>query len=120
MDKQNVRISVNEGAEFFAHETAVNFNPLQFIFDFKSVTPRVDLRSKEQPTIVIRHNVIMVDPYHAKQIMNLLNDSISKYEKEFGEIKKPKSIEKAEKRNKTKMADASKESKNKSSQNYFG
>ena len=71
MDKK-INVSINEGKEFFAHEASINFNPMQFILDFRSVTPRVDPRSREAPTIVMRHNVVMLDPYHVQQFHNLL------------------------------------------------
>jgi hypothetical protein len=42
----------------------------------------------------------MLDPYHAKQIHKILGEAIKKYETEFVKIKKPKAIEKAEKKRK--------------------
>ena len=115
--EKNVNISVDEGDAFFCHELSVNFNPMQFILDFKSVTPRVDLRSKSSPVINIKHNVVMVDPYHAKNMLTLLTKVIGDYEKEFGEIKKPKAIEIAEKKMKTKVDD---DKKTISAPTYFG
>lgn len=100
MERKKMNVNIRDGQTFFAHETAVNFNPTQFIFDFKCVTPRIDVRSKEAPTISIDHNVIMVEPYHAKKISELLNKVVKKYEKEFGKIEKPKQLEKLEKREK--------------------
>ena len=44
MEQKNLNVSVNEGDAFFCHELSVNYNPLQVILDFKTVTPR---RSKE-------------------------------------------------------------------------
>ncbi|MBT5021622.1 DUF3467 domain-containing protein [Candidatus Woesearchaeota archaeon] len=96
--KKNIKMNVSDGIEFFSHETAVNFSPIQFILDFKCITPRVDMRARDGPVIVMRHNIVMMDPYHAKQVRDLLNDSIEKYEKEFGEIKRPKPVEKAAKK----------------------
>lgn len=97
-NKKKMNVSIRDGQAFFAHETAVNFNPTQFIFDFKCVTPRIDIRSKEAPTITIDHNVIIVEPYHAKRISELLNKIVKKYEKEFGKIEKPKQLEKMERK----------------------
>ena len=54
-EQKKINISINEGMEFFAHELSVNFNPTQFIFDFKCITPRVDPRSKEVPHLNIKH-----------------------------------------------------------------
>lgn len=93
-EKQKVNIGINDGTEFFAHETSVNFNPAQFILDFRSITPRIDPRAKEVPFISLRHNVVMVDPWHAKEILRILENSIKKYEEQFGKIDRPKAVKK--------------------------
>lgn len=90
----------DHGADFFAHEASINFNPTQFIFDFKCITPRVDPRAKESTVINLKHNVIMLDVYHAKRFFELLGDVIGNYEKEFSKIDKPKEIVAMEKKNK--------------------
>ena len=100
MTEKQVNVQVDNGQTFFAHEMSINFSPLQFVFDFRNVTPRVDLRSRMQPVLNIKHNVVLVDPYHAKRILGLLKRVIDDYEKKFGKIKKPKALEKAEKLNK--------------------
>ena len=46
----------------------------------------------------MENEVIMVEPYHALRVHELLGDMLKKYEKDFGKIEKPKSLEKAEKR----------------------
>ena len=100
MADEKINLNINEGDAFYAHELSINFNPLQFVFDFKSVTPRVDPRSRDRASIVMKHNVVLVDPYHAKRVHSLLGDVLKKYEKEFGNIEKPKSLQLAEKKNK--------------------
>jgi len=95
--QKNMNVTVSEGDAFFCHELSINFNPLQFMFDFKSVTPRVDIRSKDQPSIAIKHNLVMMDPYHCKKMHTLLSKVIKDYEAQFGKIKKPKAIEIMEK-----------------------
>ena len=102
MENRKVNLSVNEGMEFFAHELSINFNPLQFIFDFKTVTPRVDMRSKENANLLVRHNVVLSDPYHAKKMHKLLGEVLEKYEEQFGKIEKPKALKRYEKNNKKK------------------
>ena len=93
-------MNIVDGEPFFAHELSINFNPMQFVFDFKCVTPRVDPRSQNRASISLKHNVIMVDPYHAKKILNLLTNVVKKYESEFGKIEKPKAVEHFEKKHK--------------------
>ena len=95
---KNLNVSVNEGEAFYCHEMSINYNPMQFVFDFKSVTPRVDIRSKTTPSICIKHNVVMLDPYHAKQMHQLLTKVLGDFEKDFGKINKPKALEKMEKK----------------------
>ncbi len=99
MPEEKINININEGEAFYAHELSINFNPLQFVFDFKSVTPRVDPRSRDRASIVLKHNVILTDPYHAKKVLGLLGDVVKKYEKEFGKIEKPKALAVVEKKN---------------------
>ncbi|MBS3106988.1 DUF3467 domain-containing protein [Candidatus Woesearchaeota archaeon] len=96
--EQKINLSINEGKGFFAHEASINYSPTQFILDFKCITPRVDPRSAETANIHMEHEVIMVEPYHALRVHELLGDMLKKYEKDFGKIEKPKSLEKAEKR----------------------
>lgn len=101
MAQKNLNFSIDNGDEFFAHETSINFNPNQFILDFKTITPRVDVRDKENAIIVIKHNIVMMDPYHAKKIAELMGGVVAKYEKEFGKIEKSKAMKKMEKKTKT-------------------
>ena len=75
--EKNVNMTITDGEAFFAHELSVNFNPMQFILDFKCVTPRVDPRSKESIVLNMKHNVIMVDPFHAKRIATQLATEIN-------------------------------------------
>ena len=98
--EEQVNMNINDGDAFFAHELSINFNPLQFVFDFKSVSPRVDPRSKERASICLKHNVILVDPYHASKVHDLLGNVLKKYEKEFGKIDKPKALKALEKKSK--------------------
>jgi len=105
MEKQQ-KINMNIGdlaPDFFAHEASINFNPTQFIFDFKCVTPRVDPRAKENAVINLKHNIIMLDVYHAQKFYDLLGEVIQRYEKDFGKIEKPKQLKIIEKKNKKDM-----------------
>ena len=100
MAEEKINFSIHEGDSFFAHELSINFNPLQFVFDFKNVTPRVDPRNKDRASIVLKHNVVLVDPFHAKKVHELLGGVLKKYEKEFGRIEKPKQLQMLEKKQK--------------------
>jgi hypothetical protein len=106
--KEPINITIQDGEPFFSHEMTCNFTPTQFTFDFKCITPRTDPRSKK-PGFQLRHNVIMVEPWHAKMILAVLNNVIKKYEEEYGAIKKPKPVELAEKKQKKAMKAAQSE-----------
>ena len=101
-NKEPINISINDGEPFFAHEMSVNFTPTQFTLDFKCISPRNDPRSKK-PSFLLKHNVIMVEPWHAKMIISVLANVLKKYEDEYGAVKKPKSVEIAEKKQKKAM-----------------
>lgn len=103
--EKKINLSISEGDSFFAHEVSVNFNPTQFVLDFKNITPRMDPRSQDGPTLCIKHNVVLIEPYHLKKFGEFLNKRIDDYEKEFGKIEKPKAIEAYNKKQKKKKAE---------------
>jgi len=101
VEQQGLNINVIDGDAFFANEVSVNFTPMQIALDFKCVTPRIDPRGKGRPTFLMRHNVVMLEPWHAKNFLEVLQDMMKKYEQEYGKIKKPEALEKAEKKQKS-------------------
>ncbi|MBD3164304.1 DUF3467 domain-containing protein [Candidatus Woesearchaeota archaeon] len=116
--EKKINLSINEGQGFFAHEASINFSPTQFIMDFRCVTPRIDPRSNEAPTLHMAHNVVMIEPYHAKRVHELLSEMIEKYEKEFGKIEKTNAMKKIEKK---KQKEKEKRSNvTKTAPSYFG
>lgn len=117
MSDKKINMTISDGDSFFSHESSVNFSPTQFILDFRCITPRIDARS-DRATLALKHNVVMMEPHHAKQFLGILSKVVKKYESEFGKIDKPSSIKKLEKKKKkTKKKSEQKISK---SQNYFG
>ena len=118
MAEKKINFGIEEGISFFAHEASVNFNPTQFILDFKCITPRVDPRGNEGPFISIKHNVIMMDVYHAKKFIEFFKKRIDDYEKEFGKVEKPKAVKTIEKKRK-KESKSSKNTKT-DTPSYFG
>lgn len=108
----DIRIDVENGQDFFAEEISVTHSPMRFVLDFKRMTPR--LESNNEPRMVLKHDVILLDPFFAKELLRVLKDNVDKYEKKFGKIEPPKVLEKAEKMSK-------KEGKKKPArQDYFG
>jgi hypothetical protein len=112
-----LNVSVNDGGAMYAHEMSVNFTPTQFFLDFKMITPRTDPRGQGRPNILLQHNVVMVEPWHVKKIIEVLENSLKRYEDEYGKITKPKPLAKAEKKQK-KAVDAGKEKE--ATPNYMG
>ena len=106
-DKQQINLNIVEGDPFFAHEVSMNFTPTQITLDFKCITPRTDPRGKA-PSFLLKHNVVMVEPWHAKLMLDVLANVVKKYEEEFGKIKQPKALEKATKKQKKAEKEATK------------
>ena len=98
-EEQKINFVINDGDSFYANEISITFGPAQFSLDFKNISPRVDMRGQDgTKTFALKHNVILVEPYQAKTFIKVLNDSISRYEKEFGAIEIPKQLKNAEKK----------------------
>lgn len=112
-----INMTVNDGGAMYAHEMSVNFSPTQFILDFKMITPRNDPRGKGRPSFLMQHNVIMVEPWHAKKMIEVLEATVKKYEDEYGKLTKPKALAKAEKKQK-KLAEVGETTKE--TPNYLG
>jgi len=119
-EPKKINLGVHDGNEFFAHELSVNFNPTQFIFDFRCVTPRSDPRSKDIPFISIKHNIVLTEPYHAKRIYEVLGNVIKQYESQFGKIEKPKAVVEYEKKVKKAAKDGNKKSTKETIPSYLG
>ena len=100
VEQGGVNINVIDGDAFFANEVSINFTPTQLALDFKCVTPRIDPRGKGKPTFLLRHNVVMMEPWHAKSFLEIMQDVMKKYEQEYGKVKKPDALVQAEKKQK--------------------
>ena len=125
--EEKINLNINDGDSFFAHQASINFNPTMFFLDFKNITPRMDQRSQQsKATLVLKHNVVMLEPYHTLLLRDLFNKVIKDYEKEFGKIEKPDPIKLIEKKQKKQMKGKKvKKSKSNSKKetnipNYFG
>ena len=95
--QKGVKFDIDNGPVFAADEVGVMHNPLKMIMDFRNVTPRVDIRNRNFQPIAIKHSVITMDPWTAKNLLDILKTNLNNYEKKFGKIKKPKALEIMEK-----------------------
>ena len=114
MAENEHRVDVADaGPEFAADEVAVAHSPVKIILDFKAITPRLDMAG-QPPRHVLKHNIVKLDPFLAKDFLDVLKKNIEKYEKNYGKITKPAPIKKAE--------EAAKKSGNPEAhkQDYFG
>ncbi|NOZ80455.1 MAG: DUF3467 domain-containing protein [DPANN group archaeon] len=115
--QQEVRLNISDGDPFHADEISVIHNPLKFIFDFKSVTPRLDMPGQPM-RVSMKHDVITADPFMAKDFLNALKKNIDDYEKKFGTIEKPRPLVKAQKLKKQRKT--AKKTTKSPVQDYFG
>ena len=113
----NIKVDIENGQVFFSDEIAVIHNPTKLILDFKSVTPRFDIRNNEFQPLVIKHNVVLMDIHMAKNFLNTLKENIATYEKQFGKIEEPKALKKAVKNANKKIK---KQTQSETAPSYFG
>ena len=92
--KQVQGINNPDKKPFPSNEQTVHNQPDKFVLDFKNIYPQF---VGNQPVMVVNHRVILLDVYNAKQFSRVLNENIAKYEKKYGEIKRPMQYKKAEK-----------------------
>ena len=118
MPEQQINVSINEGDVFFAHEASVSFNPTQFVIDFKSITPRIDMRAKQGHSLALKHNIVLIEPHHAKNFIQLLLKIVEEYEKQYGKIEKSKALKKFEEKHKELVKKA--KEKSTTTPTYFG
>ena len=93
MDKKHApKIMIDTSNKpFYTDNISILHNENQVIIDFKQTTPRMDVVHGEQKiSFITNHNTIMMNPKLAKSTLQVLKDSLEKYEKEFGEVKIPK------------------------------
>ena len=98
--EQKANINIDDGEAFYSNETSISHNPMQFILDFKQITPRIDLRSQQMPQFKMKHNVILLDPIQAKQVSEMLTKAVKEFESKFGKIDIEKAMKKMQKTNK--------------------
>ena len=120
-EEKKINFDVNNGKVFYSDEISVIHNPMKVFLDFKCTTPRVDVRNNQFQPLVLEHNLIILDPFLAKQLLSILRDNLDNYEKQFGPIKQPEQLEKAKKEAQKHIKDANTTKSTKEMHpNYFG
>ncbi|MDL1914198.1 MAG: DUF3467 domain-containing protein [Bergeyella sp.] len=80
-DPNNINIELNEevASGVYSNLALVNHSPSEFVLDFIQLMPGVQQAK-------VRSRVILA-PLHAKRILAALEQNISNYEQQYGEIK---------------------------------
>ena len=75
----NIELSEEVAEGTYSNIAIINHSPSEFIVDFIQMMPGV-------PKAKVKSRIILT-PQHAKRLMKALNDNISKFEAQHGEIK---------------------------------
>ena len=122
--KKELSIRVKEGDQFYSNETAIHVNPSEIVFDFKCINQVQDIA--EMNALVLKHNIVIMTPQHAKSFAAILDKVIKDYEDKFGAIEKTKHQKKADEIMKKAVKDAERKDKKESTvvkssgESYFG
>lgn len=113
---KQVNLRIKDGEQFYSNEISINFNPSEIVLDFKCLTHMHDVG--DHRSVLLKHSVVIINPFHAKSFLATLNNAIKDYEEKFGSIKKPEAVKKAEKIVKKEQKNA--EVKQKEGEVFFG
>ncbi|MCQ2260719.1 MAG: DUF3467 domain-containing protein [Bacteroidales bacterium] len=82
--QQNLKLDLSaEVAQgTYSNLAIISHSPTEIILDFAQMLPGT-------PNATVRSRVLM-NPVHAKRLLNALADNIQKYEQNFGSIEEPK------------------------------
>ena len=75
----NIKLSEEVAEGTYSNIAIINHSPSEFVVDFIQMMPGV-------PKAKVKSRIILT-PQHAKRLMKALNDNISKFEAQHGEIK---------------------------------
>jgi hypothetical protein len=114
--QQQLNLRVKDGDQFYSNEASINFNPNEFSLDFKCLTHLHDVG--EHRSLLLKHNIVIMTPFHLKSFANILSKAVVDYEKRFGKIEKSEAVKKAEKL--VKKENKKTEQENKEGELYFG
>lgn len=78
-DGLNIELSEEVAEGTYSNIAIINHSPSEFVVDFIQMMPGV-------PKAKVKSRIILT-PQHAKRLMIALNDNISKFEAQHGEIK---------------------------------
>ena len=76
------------GKSKYVDEVTINHSPIEFVLDFKKMTPRFT-RNNDNTTntnLVVEHTPLVMTPYFAKILLITLKTQVNKYEEKVGKI----------------------------------
>ena len=74
----NIELKEDMSSGVYSNLVVINHSPSEFVLDFIQMMPGV-------PKAKVKSRIILT-PQHAKRLMKALNDNVSKYEDQHGEI----------------------------------
>lgn len=78
---------IKAGSAFRADAVTVMHSPRKVMLDFKLTTARLDaVEGEQRQTVVVEHDAVEMDPALAKELVELLQDNLERYEEKHGEI----------------------------------
>ena len=75
----NIELTEEVAEGTYSNIAIINHSPSEFVVDFIQMMPGV-------PKAKVKSRIILT-PQHAKRLMNALNDNISKFQAQHGDIK---------------------------------
>ncbi len=75
----NIELGEKEAEGVYSNLAIISHSPAEFVIDFTRILPGV-------PRARVLSRIIMT-PQHALMLLNAMQDNISKYEAQYGEIK---------------------------------
>ncbi|NLL28595.1 MAG: DUF3467 domain-containing protein [Bacteroidales bacterium] len=81
----NIELNADVADGNYSNLAVISHSNSEFVIDFVSIMPGM-------PKAKVKSRIIMT-PNHAKRLLRALQDNISKYEKNFGEIKEHEQIQ---------------------------
>lgn len=95
MEKQIKVVQNFDNHPLMSNQQTISHTAERFIIDFQGVVVQFD--PNNQPTMLVNHKAVMIDPYKIKGFLDALTENIKKYEEKYGKIKEPEAITKAKK-----------------------
>lgn len=80
-EKKNIDIEINDQVAegVYSNLAVINHSPTEFVVDFIQMMPGV-------PKARVKSRIILT-PQHAKRLAHAINENVTRFEKQFGEIK---------------------------------